>query len=104
MRSLYAASALAMAAGPALQAQTTGSTPATPGGTTTEQMGAGSTTAPAPSGPYTMTGDQQGNDTGWPADRRSAYDALPAAQQEYFWTLTPGQQAAWWLLRRAGIL
>lgn len=47
---------------------------------------------------YVMTDAQQVMYDGWPEVRRVAYDAWPYGVQEYYWTLTPEQNAGWWLL------
>ena len=47
---------------------------------------------------YVLTDSQQGMYDGWPADRQTAYDAWPYTVQEYYWTLTPVQTSAWWML------
>ena len=47
---------------------------------------------------YVLTDTQQADYDGWPVDRRSAYDGWPYGVQEYYWTLTPVQVPAWWVL------
>ena len=47
---------------------------------------------------YVMTDAQQVMYDGWPEVRRVAYDAWPYGVQEYYWTLTPEQNAGWWVL------
>lgn len=98
MRTLFAASALALAIASAptiVSAQST--TPATPD--STAPTATQDTTAPTTAtGTFSPTPDQQSQIDAWAAEQKTRYNAWPSTYQEYFWTLEPDQQKGWWAL------
>lgn len=47
---------------------------------------------------YVLTEVQQADYDAWPVERQTLYTGWPYGVQEYYWTLTPVQVPAWWVL------